>query len=206
MYLVVKQSVLNCSDFENLSINLFQTSDLPDYLLPKITMVFDNFEAARIFYNRYARHAGFGTRIGQHNRNDRYLYCNRQGTYTSRVDETDRQRENTTKRCGCKAGMKLKDYPDGTCVIKNIRFEHNHKLILSPSMLNFLHSHKRFDKSLLQYVKFLQFHNVPHRTILSMLYSSVGGGQYLGFHGRDLLNQYVTFNSKTCLNIPFSHL
>ena len=155
MYLVVILYVLSCSDTKNLSVNLFQTSDLPDYLLPKITMVFDNFEAARILYNRYARHVGFGTRIGQHNRNDRYLYCNRQGTYTSRVDETDRQRENTTKRCGCKAGMKLKDYPDGTCVIKNIRFEHNHKLILSPSMLNFLHSHKRFDKSLLQYVKFL---------------------------------------------------
>ena len=152
-------------------------------------MEFKSFEAAREFYNRYARHAGFGTRIGQTNDANRYVYCNRQGTYESKVEETDRQRDKTTNRCGCTAGIRIKEKGPYFFVIETIRFEHNHHMIQSPSMMNFLHSHKDFDPSLLEFVKFLQFENVPHRTIMSILYSSVGGAQYLTFHGRDLLNR-----------------
>lgn len=152
-------------------------------------MVFKDFEAAKIFYNRYARHAGFGVRTGQHNGANRYLYCSRQGHYESTVAETDRVRDKTTSRCGCLAGIRVKEKEDKTYVIENIKFEHNHHMIQSPSMMNFIHSHKDFDPSLLEFVKFLQFENVSHRIILSILYSSVGGAQYLTFHGRDLLNR-----------------
>jgi hypothetical protein len=138
-------------------------------------MEFKAFEAAREFYNRYARHAGFGTRIGHTNDANRYVYCNRQGTYQSKVEETDRQRDKTTNRCGCTAGIRIKEKGPYFFVIETIRFEHNHHMIQSPSMMNFLHSHKDFDPSLLEFVKFLQFENVPHRTIMSILYSSVGG-------------------------------
>jgi hypothetical protein len=98
-------------------------------------------------------------------------------------------RDKTTSRCGCPAGIRVKKKEDDTYVIENIKFEHNHHMIQSPSMMNFLHSHKNFDPSLLEFVKFLQFENVSHRIILSILYSSVGGVQYLTFHGRDLLNR-----------------
>ena len=152
-------------------------------------MAFTTFEHARIFYNRYARHAGFGTRKGQTNGDNHYVYCNRQGLYETKVEETERQRDKTTNRCGCKAGIRVKKKEENHYVIANIRFEHNHHMIQSPSMMNFLHSHKDFDPSLLEYVKFLQFENVNHRTIMSILYSSVGGAQYLSFHGRDLLNR-----------------
>jgi hypothetical protein len=166
-----------------------QHDDLPEYLLPYVGMEFKSFEAAREFYNRYAWYAGFGTRIGQTNDANRYVYCNRQGTYESKVEETDRQRDKTTNRCGCTAGIRIKEKGPYFFVIETIRFEHNHHMIQSPSMMNFLHSHKDFDPSLLEFVKFLQFENVPHRTIMSILYSSVGGAQYLTFHGRDLLNK-----------------
>lgn len=152
-------------------------------------MVFEEFEDARVFYNRYARHAGFGTRIGQTNGANKYVYCNRHGKYETKVEEHDRQRDKTTNRCGCNAGMRVKKKGENHYVIANIRFEHTHHMIQSPSMMNFLHSHKDFDPSLLEYVKFLQFENVNHRTIMSILYSSVGGAQYLTFHGRDLLNR-----------------
>jgi len=36
--------------------------DLPDYLIPRLKMRSQNVEKAREFYNRYARHAGFGIR------------------------------------------------------------------------------------------------------------------------------------------------
>jgi hypothetical protein len=105
------------------------------------------------------------------------------------VSEAERQREKTTRRCGCMARLRVKDQEDDTCLIEHVTYEHNHYLLQSPSMLVFLHSHKNFDSSLLPYVKDLQFQNVPHHTILSILYGSFGGGQYLTIHGRDLLNR-----------------
>jgi hypothetical protein len=169
---------------------ILQKSDLPDYLIPKMGMVFKDFDAGRVFYNRYARHAGFGTRIGQKSGFNRYLYCTREGKHASSVSESERQRDKTTKRCGCKAKLRLKgNEHDDTVVIVDINFEHNHQLIQSPTMLVFLHSHKSFDPTILDYVKFLQFQNVQHHTIMSILYGSLGGGQFLALHGRDLINR-----------------
>lgn len=137
---------------------ILQKSDLPDYLIPKMGMVFKDFDAGRVFYNRYARHAGFGTRIGQKSCFNRYLYCTREGKQASSVSESERQWDKTTKRCGCKAKLRLKaNEHDDTVVIVDINFEHNHQLIQSPTMLHFLHSHKSFDPTILDYVKFLQF-------------------------------------------------
>lgn len=166
-----------------------QKPDLPAYLLPTLNMRFPNFKKAWEFYNRYARHAGFGIKIGQKNGNNRYLQCTREGVHKSSVLEEDRQRYNNTKRCQCKARLRLKKKWDDTWVIEDINFEHTHHLILSPSMLVFLHSHKTFDKSLLEYVKFLQFQNLKHIQIMSILSTSVGGSQYMTMHGRDLINE-----------------
>lgn len=109
---------------------ILQKSDLPDYLIPKMGMVFKDFDAGKVFYNRYARHAGFGTRIGQKSGFNRYLYCTREGKHASSVSESERQRDKTTKRCGCKAKLRLKgNEHDDTVVIVDINFEHNHQLI-----------------------------------------------------------------------------
>ena len=68
---------------------------MPEYLLPRIKMRFDNFEKAKEFYNRYARHSGFGIKIGQHNGNNRYLQCTREGKYKPTIAEPERQRMNS---------------------------------------------------------------------------------------------------------------
>jgi hypothetical protein len=166
-----------------------QQPDLPDYLIPKMGMVFENVKEAQVFYNRYARHAGFGTKLSQHSGYNQYPYCMCQEKYQSTVSDVDRQCDKTTIRCDCKANLWVKrNGYDDTCVIVDINLEHNHRLMQTPSMLVFLHSHKSVDPSILEYVKFLQYQNVPHHTILSILYGSLGGGQYLAMHGRDLLN------------------
>ena len=59
---------------------------------------------------------------------------------------------NSSKRCGCKAKLRLKEKHDGTFVIEDMQLEHNHHLLLTPSMLVFLHSHKTLDPTLLEYV------------------------------------------------------
>ena len=84
--------------------------------------------------------------------------------------------------------MSLKEKADGTCVVKNIIFEHNHTLVLSPSMLVFLHSHKRVDSTLKDYVKDLQFSNVKQVNIMGLLSRINGGRDKIGCHSRDILN------------------
>jgi hypothetical protein len=37
-------------------------SDLQNYIITRLKMPFQNVEKAREFYNRYARHTGFGIR------------------------------------------------------------------------------------------------------------------------------------------------
>jgi hypothetical protein len=39
----------------------------------------------REFYNRYARHAGFGIKTGQANGKNKYLQCSREGVTTSNL-------------------------------------------------------------------------------------------------------------------------
>ena len=79
------------------------------------------------------------------------------GVYESKVSEANRQRNKTTARTNCGAKMRLKKEKDGTFVVKEICWEHNHMLQLTAQMLVFLHSHKNFDKTILEYVKYLQF-------------------------------------------------
>ncbi|XP_014757782.1 protein FAR-RED IMPAIRED RESPONSE 1-like [Brachypodium distachyon] len=84
--------------------------------------------------------------------------------------------------------MGVKMNADGGCVIKGIHFEHNHQLTLSPSMLVFLHSHKRVNPTLQDYIKDLQLSNVKHVNIMSLLTRLSGGRDKLGCHNRDVLN------------------
>jgi hypothetical protein len=55
-----------------------------------VGMSFPDFKKVHKFYNRYARHAGFGIRIGQHSGYNWYLYCSCQGKYTTSVSEAER--------------------------------------------------------------------------------------------------------------------
>ena len=86
----------------------------------------------------------------------------------------------------------MKEKSDGTCVLKSIVFEHNHPLVLSPSMLMFLHSHKRVDSNLREYIKDLQFSNVKHVHIMGILSRLCGGRGKIGVPEKDVLNMYVS--------------
>jgi hypothetical protein len=54
-------------------------------------MPFKNVEKAREFYNRYARHAGFGIRKTGGNDNHKYFVCAFQGKHITSVSEADRK-------------------------------------------------------------------------------------------------------------------
>ncbi|XP_020158086.1 protein FAR1-RELATED SEQUENCE 5-like [Aegilops tauschii subsp. strangulata] len=163
--------------------------DLPDYLIPRLKMRFKDVEKAREFYNRYARHAGFGIRKTGGNDNHKYFVCAFQGIHTSSVSEANRKRNKTSQRTGCNARMRVKVQEDDTCVAVDIEYNHNHQLMQTDDMLVFLHSHKNYDPTILEYVKLLQHHDVKHTTIMSMLSENEDGSYFLSMTGRGLLNQ-----------------
>jgi hypothetical protein len=167
----------------------FQKPELPAYLLPRIDMRFRTFESPKEFCNRYTRHAGFGIKTGQTNGKNKYLQCSREGEHTTNVQETDRQRITNSRRCKCKARLRLKKKIDESWVIEDMNLEHTHRLLLSPSMLVFLHSHKSYDPCMQEFVKFLQFKNLKHYQIMEIISSEVGGERFLGVHGKDLINE-----------------
>ncbi|XP_073360272.1 protein FAR1-RELATED SEQUENCE 5-like [Aegilops tauschii subsp. strangulata] len=165
------------------------TPDLPDYLIPRLKMRFKDVEKAREFYNRYARHAGFGIRKTRGNDNHKYFVCAFQGIHTSSVSEANKKRNKTSQRMGCNARMRVKVQEDDTCVVVDIEYNHNHQLMQTDDMLVFLHSHKNYDPTILEYVKLLQYHDVKHTTIMSMLSENEDGSYFLSMTGRHLLNQ-----------------
>src|SRR3954468_2456688 len=114
-------------------------------------------------------HAGFGIRCGTYDEKRAYFYCTCQGKHAPTVSEANRQRNKTSSRTGCKAMIRVKKEWDGYFVIKDIVWEHNHRLTLSPDMLWFLHSHKTFDSTILEYVKFLQFKGMSQSQIMNIL-------------------------------------
>jgi len=159
--------------------------DLPDYLIPRLKVRFQNVEKAREFYNRYARHASFGIRKTGGNDNHKYFVCAFQGKHTTSISEADRQRNTTSQRTGCNARMRVKVQEDNTCVVVDIEYNHNHHLMQTDDMLVFLHSHKNYDPTILEYVKLLQYHDVKHTTIMSMLSKNKDGSNFLSLSGRD---------------------
>ncbi|XP_020160591.1 protein FAR1-RELATED SEQUENCE 5-like [Aegilops tauschii subsp. strangulata] len=84
--------------------------------------------------------------------------------------------------------MRLKRENGVTLVVKEIVREHNHRLQLSPQMLVFLHSHKNFDKTILEYVKYLQFKGIEQAQIMSILGSDDPGSYFLEMNAKDLIN------------------
>nr|XP_040251820.1 protein FAR1-RELATED SEQUENCE 5-like [Aegilops tauschii subsp. strangulata] len=158
------------------------------YVLRRLEMHFETFKEAKNFYNVYAKQAGFAIREGSKVNTRVYLYCRCYGVYESKVLEANRQRNKTTARTNCGAKMRLGREKDGTLFVKEIVWEHNHKLQLSPQMLVFLHSHKNIDKTILEYVKYLQFKGIEHAQIMSILGGDDRGSYFLEMNAKDLIN------------------
>ena len=165
-----------------------QPPDIEAYVLPRLEMRFETFEETKNFYNVYAKHAGFAVREGPKFKTRAYLYCTCHGVYESKVSEANRQHNKTTTRTNYGAKMRLKKEKDGTFVVKEIVWEHNHMLQLTAEMLVFLHSHKNFDKTILEYVKYLQFKGIEHAQIMSILGGDDPGSYFLEMNAKDLIN------------------
>src|SRR3954465_14455169 len=92
-----------CTLFVNKKTHVVvQSESLLQELIPTKGMQFTSCEAAREFYNIYARHAGFGTRKRNAGKMNYYIVCSREGKNQETVSDYDRKRDKTTKRTDCK--------------------------------------------------------------------------------------------------------
>lgn len=106
------------------------------------------------------------------------------------MPEKERERDETSKRIGCKAFMKLKiNIKDGTAHVERVMLEHNHPLSRMPSLDAFMKSHKNFDSSLMELIDAMQTSKVPHNALMNVLSEMHGGHQNIQFTARDLKNR-----------------
>ncbi|GJN16487.1 hypothetical protein PR202_gb03484 [Eleusine coracana subsp. coracana] len=100
----------------------FQPHDINPEIVPRVGMVFSSEEQAKLFYKRYAREAGFPMKLSCTKKSIREICCSRIGKGEYYLgDEEERQRNNTSKKSGCKAYIKLHRDRDETGAISQSR-------------------------------------------------------------------------------------
>ncbi|KAK4375005.1 hypothetical protein RND71_005682 [Anisodus tanguticus] len=106
---------------------------------PFIGMEFDSEDAAKEFYDDYARRVGFIMRIDQCRRSEvdkrilsRRLSCNKQGYYVKMKNHYEPPKKaRTSTREGCKAMMLVKVNTSDKWVVTRFVKEHTHPLVSS---------------------------------------------------------------------------
>ncbi|XP_020096230.1 protein FAR1-RELATED SEQUENCE 5-like isoform X2 [Ananas comosus] len=103
---------------------------------PEVGMEFESDEAAKTFYNEYARRLGFPFRVGRSRRSKgveevlimKRFVCSKEGVYRKKTSgECTRKRERISMREGCKAMMEVvRD--SNRWVISKLEKNHNHHL------------------------------------------------------------------------------
>ncbi|PSR86294.1 Protein FAR1-RELATED SEQUENCE like, partial [Actinidia chinensis var. chinensis] len=105
---------------------------------PYVGMEFDSEEAAKKFYDEYARRVGFVMRIDQCRRSEvdkrilsRRLSCNKQGYYVKTRDRFGPVRKpRSSTREGCKAMMLVKVNKSGKWAVTRFEKDHTHPLVI----------------------------------------------------------------------------
>lgn len=106
---------------------------------PRVGMEFDSEDAAKEFYDEYARRVGFVMRIDQCRRSEvdkrilsRRLSCNKQGYYVKLRDHFGPVRKpRSSTREGCKAMMLVKVSKSGKWIVTRFEKDHTHPLVVS---------------------------------------------------------------------------
>ncbi|XP_021906954.1 protein FAR1-RELATED SEQUENCE 5-like [Carica papaya] len=102
-------------------------------------MIFDSEQAAKAFYDDYARQVGFFTRIVSSQKSERdgsiisrRLACNKEGfNLSSKTGGKIRIRKQESKREGCMAMIVVKREKPGQWIVTKFVKDHNHPLLVS---------------------------------------------------------------------------
>nr|GMC77606.1 protein FAR1-RELATED SEQUENCE 5 [Ipomoea batatas] len=158
------------------------TGDLD--LEPFDGMEFESEEAAKAFYNSYARRVGFSTRVSSSRRSrkdgaiiQRSFVCSKEGFRNlneKRTKDREIKRPRTITRVGCKAALSVKIQDSGKWVVSNFVKEHNHELV-PPDQVHCLRSHRQISGPAKTLIDTLQAAGMGPRRIMSALIKEYGG-------------------------------
>ncbi|KAK9285282.1 hypothetical protein L1049_024472 [Liquidambar formosana] len=175
-------------------------------LEPYEGMEFESEEAAKAFYNSYARRVGFSTRVSMSRRSrrdgaiiQRSFVCAKEGF---RVDKDKPGRDGRVKRpraetrVGCKAMLVVKIHDSGRWVVSAFLKEHNHELV-PPDKVHCLRSHRHVSGSAKSLIDTLQGAGIGPSGIMSALIKEYGGISNVGFTERDCRNYMRSSRQRT---------
>ena len=169
----------------------------PD-LEPYENMEFESEEAAKAFYNSYARRVGFSTRVSSSRRSrkdgaiiQRSFVCAKEGFRNlneKRTKDREIKRPRTITRVGCKASLSVKiQDSSGKWVVSGFVKEHNHELV-PPDQVHCLRSHRQISGPAKTLIDTLQAAGMGPRKIMSALIKEYGGISKVGFTEVDCRN------------------
>lgn len=180
--------------------------DLLD-LEPYEGMEFESEEAAKAFYNSYARRVGFSTRVSSSRRSrrdgaiiQRQFVCAKEGFRNmneKRTKDREIKRPRTITRVGCKASLSVKMHDSGKWVVSGFSREHNHELV-PPDQVHCLRSHRQISGPAKTLIDTLQAAGMGPRRIMSALIKEYGGISKVGFTEVDCRN-YMRNNRQRSL-------
>lgn len=178
-------------------------------LEPYEGMEFESEEAAKAFYNSYARRIGFSTRVSMSRRSrrdgaitQRSFVCAKEGF---RADKEKSGCENggsrvkrprVETRVGCKAMMVVKIQGSGKWVVSGFVKDHNHELV-PPDKVHCLRSHRHVSGSAKSLIDTLQRAGIGPSGIMSALIKEYGGITNVGFTERDCRNYMRSSKQRT---------
>lgn len=168
----------------------------PD-LEPYEGMEFESEEAAKAFYNSYARRVGFSTRVSSSRRSrkdgaiiQRSFVCAKEGFRNlneKRNKDREIKRPRSITRVGCKAALSVKIQDSGKWVVSSFVKEHNHELV-TPDQVHCLRSHRQIAGPAKTLIDTLQAAGMGPRRIMSALIKEYGGASKVGFTEVDCRN------------------
>uniref|UniRef100_A0A5B6YN49 Protein FAR1-RELATED SEQUENCE n=1 Tax=Davidia involucrata TaxID=16924 RepID=A0A5B6YN49_DAVIN len=178
----------------------------PD-LEPYEGMEFESEEAAKAFYNSYARRVGFSTRVSSSRRSrkdgaiiQRSFVCAKEGFRNlneKRTKDREIKRPRIITRVGCKASLSVKIQDSGKWVVSGFVKEHNHELV-PPDQVHCLRSHRQISGPAKTLIDTLQAAGMGPRRIMSALIKEYGGISKVGFTEVDCRN-YMRNNRQRSL-------
>ncbi|PKI71681.1 hypothetical protein CRG98_007903 [Punica granatum] len=161
---------------------------------PHEGMEFDSEQAARVFYNSYARRLGFSIRASTYQRSKkdgsiicRQIVCHREGFRRRGKGNTKPKRQRADTRVGCKAQMMVKKHDTGRWVISRLVKEHNHELV-PPDKVHCLRSHRHVSGPARSLIDTLQAAGMGASGVMSVLIRESGGINNVGFTKIDCQN------------------
>lgn len=168
----------------------------PD-LEPYDGMEFESEEAAKAFYNYYARRVGFSTRVSSSRRSrkdgaiiQRSFVCAKEGFRNlneKRTKDREIKRPRSITRVGCKASLSVKVQDSGKWIVSGFVKEHNHELV-PPDQVHCLRSHRQISGPAKTLIDTLQAAGMGPRKIMSALIREYGGISNVGFTEVDCRN------------------